>query len=77
MIVAEGIVSGDATTVANADSIDAILDATTDLQASKMIDALVKRKEPVRSRTYSNKRAKETADLLDKINAEISEWDFS
>ena len=76
MIISAGIVSADAKTVSNADSIDAILDATTDLQASKIIDVLVAKSTPVRSRVYSNRRAKETVDLLDKIIAETGEWSF-
>lgn len=77
MIYSAGIVSQYAETVANAQSIDAILDATTDLQASKMIDELIHRKAPVRSRTYSTKRAEKTIELLDKIKAEARSWNFN
>ena len=76
MIYAEKIVSKDAKTVADATTIDAILDATTDLQASKMIDALLARKEPKRSRAYSSKRAEATIQLTDKILKKIGNWDF-
>jgi predicted homoserine dehydrogenase-like protein len=76
MLYANGIVSQDAETVANAESIDAILDATTDYQASQMIDALIARKPPVRSRAYSQKRAEKTIELLDKIKATARGWKF-
>ncbi len=77
MVFAEGIVNAGSKTVENSQSIDAILDATTDLQASKIIDALIKRKDPVRSNTYSTRRAKDTMDLLDKMIAETGEWSFN
>lgn len=76
MLYANEIVDPTSQTVANADSIDAILDATTDFQASKMINALIARKEPVRSRTYSQKRSERVIDLLDKIKARVDEWDY-
>lgn len=76
MILSEGIVSADAKTVGEATTIDAILDATTDYQASKMIDALLARKEPVRSNTYSNRRATDVINKLEKIKETVSDWDF-
>lgn len=76
MIYAEGIVSPDAETVAKAESIDAILDATTDAQASRMIEALLRRTPPVRARTYSAKRSQKTIDLLDKIKDTVSNWSY-
>lgn len=76
MLYANGIVSEDAETVRDAQSIDAILDATTDEQASKMIDALIARPEPVRVKTYSEKRAKRTIELLDKIKARANDWSY-
>ena len=76
MLYANGIVSEDAETVRDAQSIDAILDATTDEQASKMIDALIARPKPVRVKTYSEKRAKRTIELLDKIKARANDWSY-
>lgn len=77
MLYANEIVEKSAETVANADSIDAILDATTDLQASKMIEALLAKKEPIRSKVYSRKRTERTIELLDKIKARADEWDYN
>ena len=76
MIYSAGIVERDAKIVGEAESIDAILDATTDLQASKMIDELIHRKPPVRSRTYSTKRAERTIELLDTIKDKARSWNF-
>lgn len=77
MIYSKGIVAQDSEVVANAVSIDGILDATTDLQASRMIDELIARPAPVRSRTYSNRRAKDVMNKLDKIKAIVADWDFN
>lgn len=77
MLYANGIVEKSSETVANADSVDAILDATTDLQASKMIEALLAKKVPVRSKTYSNNRSMKTIDGLDKIKAKVRSWNFN
>lgn len=76
MLYANGIVSRDAETVKNAVSIDAILDATTDLQASDMINVLQAKERPVRSRTYSDKRAKRVIELLDKIKTTADNWSY-
>lgn len=76
MLYAEEIVSRDAETVAAADSIDAILDATTDYQASRMIEALIARKEPVRSTSYAEKRSKRVIELLDKVKATVNDWSY-
>ena len=72
----EFIVDRDSKIVGEAQSIDAILDATTDYQASKMIDALIARKAPIRSRTYSQKRAERTIELLEKIKQTARGWRF-
>lgn len=77
MLYANNIVEPGAETVAQADSIDAILDATTDLQASRMIDALLAKKVPVRSKTYSNSRSLKTIEGLDKIKKKIRSWNFN
>ena len=77
MLYANEIVERDAETVAQADSIDAILDATTDLQASKMIDALLAKKVPVRSKTYSNSRSMRTIEGLEEIKEKVRSWNFN
>lgn len=76
MLYANGIVSPDAETVKNADSVDAILDATDDLQASKMIEVLQAKKAPVRSKRYSQKRSEKVISLLDGIKATIDDWSY-
>ena len=76
MLWANGIVSPDAETVKNALSVDAILDATTDYQASQMIDVLQARQTPVRARTYSQKRSERVIELLDKIKAPADDWSY-
>ena len=76
MLYANEIVEKTAETVANADSIDAILDATTDLQASKMIEALLAKKEPIRTKTYSKNRSLKTIEGLEDIKAKVRSWNF-
>ena len=76
MLYSNGIVSPYSETVKNAKSVDAILDATTDLQASKMIDALIARQEPVRTKTYSQTRSERVIELLDKIKARANDWSY-
>jgi len=77
MLYANEIVEKDAEIVANADSIDAILDATTDLQASKMIEALLAKHVPVRSKTYSTTRSMKTIEGLDDLKEKIRSWNFN
>lgn len=76
MLYANDIVSRDAQTVANAQSVDAILDATTDEQASKMIAALLNKQIPVRNRTYSRKRSERVMELLDKVKKTANDWSY-
>ena len=76
MLYSNGIVSPDSETVKNADSVDVILDATTDLQASKMIEALQAKKAPVRAKTYSQKRSEKVIGLLDKVKATADDWSY-
>lgn len=76
MLYANEIVGQDSEIVKNAKSVDAILDATTDAQASKMIDALIARQVPVRAKTYSNKRSERVVELLDKIKARANDWSY-
>ena len=77
MLYANGIVEKSAKTVGEAESIDAILDATNDLQASKMIEALLAKKVPVRSKTYSNSRSMKSIEGLEKIKAKVRSWNFN
>lgn len=76
MLYANGIVDQGSEIVANAKSVDEILDATTDFQASKMIDALQGRETPKRSRVYSQKRSEDVIKLLDKIKARVNDWSY-
>ena len=76
MLYANGIVERTSQTVANADSVDAILDATTDFQASKMIEALQAKQIPVRAKTYSQKRSEKVIGLLEKVKATVNDWSY-
>lgn len=76
MLYANDIVGVDSEIVKNAKSVDAILDATTDLQASKIIDALLMKQIPVRAKTYSQKRSERVIELLDKIKATANDWSY-
>lgn len=76
MLYAKNIVSRDANTVGDAQSVDAILDATTDEQASKMIAALLEKQIPVRSKVYSDKRSKRVIELLEKVKATANDWSY-
>lgn len=76
MLYAKNIVSRDSKTVGDAQSVDAILDATTDEQASKMIAALLEKQIPVRSKVYSDKRSKRVIELLDKVKATANDWSY-
>lgn len=76
MLYANDIVGVDSETVKNAKSVDEILDATTDLQASKMIGVLQSRPKPVRVRAYSPKRSEEVIRLLDEIKATVNDWSY-
>ena len=77
MLYANEIVEKTSETVAQADSVDAILDATTDLQASKMIDALLAKKPPIRSKTYSKTRSLKTIEGLESIKDKVRSWNFN
>lgn len=77
LIIANAIVGEDAHIVENAQSIAEITNALTDLQASKLIDALIASKEPARATAYSQKRIDKAASLLDDIKKTIDGWDFS
>ena len=76
LLVASGIVGDQAETVKQADTIAAITNALTDLQASQFIDLLIKTKEPERGTAYSKKRIAGVTAILDDIKKEIDDWDF-
>lgn len=70
------IIGADATIVDNAQTIAEITNALTDLQASKLIDALIATKEPARGTSYSKKRIDKVTAILDDIKKDIEAWDF-
>lgn len=76
LLLASGIVSDQATLVKSAQSIAEITHALTDLQASQLIDLLIKTKEPARARVYARRRIEQTVGILDSIKADIDSWDF-
>lgn len=76
LLQSSGIVSENAETVNNAQTIAAITDALTDLQASKFIDLLIQTKEPSRGRAYSTKRINIATGEIEHIKAIINGWDF-
>lgn len=76
LLIANEIIGADAEIVKNANSIAEITHALTDLQASKLIDALVAAKEPARGTVYSKKRIESVTSLLDDIKKDIDAWDF-
>lgn len=76
LLVANEIVTSDATLVKNAQSIDEITHALTDLQASKFIEVLVATKEPTRGAVYSKKRVEQASSLVEDIKSTIAGWTF-
>lgn len=76
LLVAKGIVSKDAETVLNAETLSDIVNALTDAQASKLIDALIAKDEPTRGRRYADARMADAIELLEEIQQDIAEWDF-
>lgn len=76
LLISQGIVSEDTTIVQDADTLKAITDAITDKQASALIDALLAKETPVRSRAYSDKRVQRTVNALDNIKKTIQGWNF-
>lgn len=77
LLHANNIVGENAEIVDEAQSIEEITNALTDLQASRLIDVLIKAKTPARERTYSQNRVRKTVNALDDIKATIDNWDFS
>lgn len=76
LLVANEIVGADAEVVKSALTIADITHALTDLQASKLIDALIATKEPQRGTSYSKKRIEKVTAMLDDIKKDIDAWDF-
>lgn len=76
LLVANEIIGADAEVVKSAQTIAEITHALTDLQASKLIDALIATKEPARGTSYSKKRIEKVTTLLDDIKKDIDAWDF-
>lgn len=76
LLIANEIIGADAEVVKSAKTIAEITHALTDLQASKLIDALITTKEPARSTDYSKKRIEKVTTILDDIKKDIATWDF-
>lgn len=76
LLIANEIIGADAEIVKTAQTIAEITHALTDLQASKLIDALIAAKEPVRGTAYSKKRIVTLTNILDDIKKDIEAWDF-
>lgn len=76
LLTANEIIGADAEIVKNAQTIAEITGALTDLQASKLIDALISTKEPTRGTSYSKKRIEKVTAALDDIKKDIDAWDF-
>lgn len=76
LLIANEIIGADAEIVKNAETIAAITDALTDLQASKFIDVLVATKEPARGTSYSKNRIVKVTAILDDIKKDIDNWQF-
>lgn len=76
LLIANEIIGADAEIVKSAKTIAEITGALTDLQASKLIDALIASKEPTRGTAYSKKRIESVTGVLDDIKKDIDAWDF-
>lgn len=77
LLVANQIVGVDAQIVADANTLDEIINALDTLQASKLIDVLTAAKEPARATTYAPPRFTKMITGLDDIKKTIDSWDFS
>jgi hypothetical protein len=77
LLVASEIVKDSSATVMAAQSLAEITNALTDAQASRLIDALIAREAPKRSKAYSTGRVKKTVSALDDITRTIDSWDFN
>lgn len=76
MLVSSGIVSSDAETVKNAESLADVTNALTDLQASKFIDVLVAAQTPKRSPVYAQKRIERIISIVDDVKTTVDDWTF-
>lgn len=76
LLIANEIIGADAEIVKTAQTIAEITHALTDLQASKLIDALIATKEPARGTAYSKKRIEKVTAVLEDIKKDIDAWDF-
>ena len=77
LLTANEIIGADAEIVKNAKTIAEITGALTDLQASKLIDALIASKAPERGTDYSKKRIDSVTTILEDIKKDISAWTFT
>lgn len=77
LLIANEIIGADAHIVENAQTIAEITHALTDLQASKLIDALIANKDPKRGTAYSKKRITAVTGILEDIKKDIDNWDFT
>lgn len=75
LIIAQGI-SENNQKVRDAETLAEIVNALTDIQASKLIDALIAKEEPKRDTRYADARIKKAADLLEEVQADIADWGF-
>lgn len=76
LLFANAIVDAGSEVIAGAETAAQICNALTDLQASRLIDALVMTKEPARSNAYAPARVKKTVAALDDVRAAIDGWGF-
>ena len=76
LLVASGIVSDKAETVAKAGTLAEISNALTEQQASHFIDVLIATKEPKRERVYSTGRVRKAVAILDDIEKTVADWGF-
>lgn len=76
LIVAKGIIKNN-DTVMQAATLAEIVNALTDLQASKLIEALIEKPEPKRDTRYADARMKKAIELLDEVREDIADWDFN
>lgn len=76
MLVSSGIVGDQAETIQQAETIAAINNALTDLQASQFIDLLTSTKDPARDTSYAKKRIEKVTAILEDIKKEVDGWDF-
>ena len=76
LLQANNVVSDNAETVSQAQSIAEITHALTDQQASAFIDVLIATKEPARGVVYSKRRVEANIEGLEDIKKTIAGWKF-